>query len=316
MTMIEVVFVFRRLVPECSVRSLNDSFSDKPSHLNFGNKFSVRYVQEIMKSTKNVIAYTLFLLILINGVNGQSSSPADEYLRQADEFKKNMKPDSAVELYEKAAVEFQKLGNTEKFIYSYNQIGIILTRQDKYEKARAYLEKALSAGLASLEANYLATATTYISLGVVYAAQENFDQSLIYHHQALSIRLARLGEYDGEVATSYGNIGNVYRRKKDFDKSIDAHLKAMKIREKVFGETSVEIGESYTGLGHAYREKKDYQTSLAYFEKALKNKIKQRGEGHKDLVRFYTNISEVYYLMGNKEQGELYKTKSEEISKN
>jgi tetratricopeptide (TPR) repeat protein len=118
------------------------------------------------------------------------------------------------------------------------------------------------------------------------------------------------------VATSYGNIGNVYRRKGDFDKSIVAHLKAMKIREKVFGEESAEIIESYTGLGNAYREKRDYKKSLMYFEKALNNKIKQRGQGHKDLVRFYTNISEVYYLTGNKEQGDFYKIKSEEILKN
>jgi hypothetical protein len=77
-----------------------------------------------MKSAKNIIAYILFLLVLINSVNGQSNSPADEYLRQADDFKKNMKTDSALIYYEKASVEFQKLGNIEKFIYSYNQIGI------------------------------------------------------------------------------------------------------------------------------------------------------------------------------------------------
>lgn len=113
-----------------------------------------------MKSAKHIIAYTLFLLILMNNLNGQSNSPADEYLRQADDFKKNMKPDSAVISYEKASVEFQKLGNIEKFIYSYNQIGIILTRQDKYEKAKTYLEKALSTGLALLDRNHPAIATT------------------------------------------------------------------------------------------------------------------------------------------------------------
>lgn len=258
------------------------------------------------------IAYTLFLLGSINNVNGQSSSLADEYILQADDFKKNLKPDSAIIYYEKASVEFQKLGNIEKFINAYNQIGIILTRQDKYEKAKTYLEKALSTGLSSLDTNNLVIATTYISLGVVYNAEENYNQSLIYHNKALSIRLLKLGEYDAQVATSYGNIGNVYRNSGDFDKSIDAHLKAMKIREKLFGEASAEIIDSYVGLGNVYREKKDYTTSLKYFEKALKNKIVQRGEGHKDLAKFYKYISDVYYLMENKEQGDFYKTKSEE----
>jgi tetratricopeptide (TPR) repeat protein len=90
----------------------------------------------------------------------------------------------------------------------------------------------------------------------------------------------------------------------------------MKIREKLFGETSAQIIESYTGLGNVYREKKDYKVSLEYFEKALKNKIIQRGQGHKDLIKFYKNISDIYYLMENKEQGDFYKTKSEETLKN
>lgn len=269
-----------------------------------------------MGSAKNILAFALFLFLSINSVNGQTAALADKYLLQAEDFRKNSEPDNAVIFYEKAAQEFQKLGNVEKFIYSCNQIGIILTRQDKYEKAKTYLDQALSAGLSSPAADPLSIATTYISLGVIFSAQEKYDQSLIYHHKALSIRLSRLGENNGEVATSYGNIGNVYRRRKDFDKSIEAHKKALKIRKKVFGAQSVEIIESYNGLGNAYKEKKDYRKSLAYFEKALKNKIIQRGQGHKDLVRFYNNISEVYYLMGNRKQGARYKSRSEEILKN
>jgi tetratricopeptide (TPR) repeat protein len=264
---------------------------------------------------QNIIAVTFFLFALINNSNAQSSPTGDEYMRLADDFKKNMKPDSAIIYYEKASVEFKTPGNTEKFINACNQTGIILTRQDNYVKAKTYLVQALSAGLSLPDTNNLLIATTYISLGVIYRAEENYNQSLLYHNKALSIRMLKLGEYSAEVATSYGNIANVYLSRKDFDKAIDAHFKAMKIREKLFGETSAEIIESFNGLGNVYREKKDYKTSLDYFEKALKNKIIQRGEGHKDLAKFYKNISDVYYLMENKEQGEFYKIRSEETLK-
>ncbi|MGB4970988.1 MAG: tetratricopeptide repeat protein [Saprospiraceae bacterium] len=268
-----------------------------------------------MITTKNIIAHALFLLISIYIVNGQNNPIADDYIRIADDFKKNSKPDSAIIYYEKASVEFQALGNIEKFISAYNQIGIILTRQDKYEQAKTYLEKGLSTGLSSLDTNNLVIAMTYISLGVIYNAEENYDLSLICHYKALAIRLLKLGAYDAEVATSYGNIGNVHRNNKEFDKSIEAHLKAMKIREKIFGLTSAEIIESYVGLGNTYREKTDYSTSLVYFESALKNKITQRREGHKDLVKFYKYISDVYYLMGNKLKGDEYKIIYAEIEK-
>lgn len=267
----------------------------------------------IMTSYKNLLAFTVFLLFFNNAITAQTATPGDEFLRRADDYKKNQQPDSAIIYYEKASFEFKKAGDPENLINAYNQLGTILTRQDKYEEAKSYLEKALTTGLSLPDTNNLFIATTYITLGVINNAEENYNQSLIYHNKALAIRLLKLGEYHAEVATSYGNIGNVYLNSKNFDKSIEAHLKAMKIRAKVFGVSGAEIIESYANLGRAYREKKEYKTSLDYFEKALNNKIKQRGEGHKDLMKYYKNISELYYLMENKEQGDLYKTKAERL---
>lgn len=269
-----------------------------------------------MNTTKNIFAGLLLGLAAIHGVHGQNNSAADEYFRLADECKKRQQPDSALLFYEKAAAEYQAAGSMENLVSACNQIGIILTRQDKYDKAKTWLEKALSSGLSSLDSNHLVMATTYISLGVVYNAEENYAQALLYHYKALAIRLQQLGEEHAEVATSYGNIGNVCRNSRDYDNSIAAHRKAMLIREKIFGAGSPEIIESYVGLGNAYREKKEYTSALDYFEKALKNKIAQRGEGHKDLARFYKYISELYYLMENKAQGDSYKAKAEAVLKN
>ncbi len=268
-----------------------------------------------MITFENITVSVLLVLASLNNANGQNNSLGDTYILKANDFKKSMQQDSAIVYFEKASTEFQKQGNTEKFIDSYNQIGIILTRQDKNKQAKIYLDKALSTGLSTLDSNNLIIATTYISLGVIYNAEEIYDQSLICHYKALSIRLLKLGENNAEVATCYGNIGNVHRNNKDFEKSIDAHLKAMKIREKVFGLESAEIIESYVGLGNTYRENKEYATSLEYFEMALRNKIIQRGEGHKDLVKFYKYISDVYYLKENKLKGDEYKTKFEDIEK-
>ena len=270
---------------------------------------------EEMKMLKNTIACMLFLLASISSVEGQGGPRADEYMRLAEESNKNLNRDEAISYYEKASVEFQAVGNTEQFINSYNQIGIILTRQDKYERARTYLDKALSTGLSTLGPNHLVIATTYLALGVVYAAENEFDQSLEVHHKALKIRLLKLGKYNAQVATSYGNIGNVYFRKKDYDRAIETHLIAKQIREKVFGKNSVQVVDSYRGLGNAYREKKSYKKSLDFFERVLRNKTIQLGEGHRDLAREYRSIGEVYSLIGNKSKAEEYKIKAEEIEK-
>lgn len=262
-----------------------------------------------MASFKFTLIVTVFLLYSIHELHSQHIPLADSYFSKASDFKKEMKQDSALFYYKKAALEFQTLNRTEEFIESYNQIGIILTRQDKYEKAKSYLDQALSLGLSTLDSNNLTVANTYISLGVVYNAEGNYKQALAYHHEALAIRLIKLGEFHADVATSYGNLGNVYRNNEELDKSIAAHAKALAIREKVFGLSSPEIVESYVGLGNSYKQKQEYSTSLTYFEKALKNKISQRGEGHRDLVRFYKYVSEIYLLMGDSIKGAAFREK-------
>src|SRR6187551_1615168 len=221
-----------------------------------------------MKPFKFIFTCLLLSSFSIYNLNAQYGPNAEEYFQTAEDHKKNMKPDSAIVYYEKAAVEFQVLGKTEKWMDAYNQIGILLTRQDKYEEAKAYLNKALAGRPSLPDTNDLVVANTFISLGVVYSAEENYDQSLVYHYKALAIRVEKLGEQDAQVATSYGNIGNVYRYNGELDKSIEAHTIAMNIRETLFGEESPEIIESYAGLGNAYREKKDYPASLKCFEKA------------------------------------------------
>ncbi len=247
---------------------------------------------------------SLFLLVSAICLQGQNNTAADAHMLMAEQFKKNAQPDSAVIYYGKAAGEFRQVSNIEGQVNAFNQMGILLTRQDEYDKARINLEKALSIGLLSLDSNHLSLSTTYITLGVLYAAEEKYDQSLKFHNKALSIRLFKLGEYHADVATSYGNIGNVCFRSGQYDESIENHLKALKIREKVFGKTSVEIVQSYTNLGNAYREKEDYKTALEYFDQALQIKIKQLGPDHKDLARFYENVKQVQLLMNAKDPGE------------
>lgn len=258
-----------------------------------------------------IITCTLFLFASISHVKSQDMV-ADEHIKQAEAFKKNGNSDSALVYYEKASAEYQQSGNTEGFVNACNQAGIILTRQDKYEKAKTYLNNALSKNKLFSDSNHLLIATTYLNLGVVFSAEENYGQSLLFHKKALDIRLLKLGIYHADVATSYGNIGNVYLRSKDYDKALENHLQAMKIREKVFGNTGVEVVQSYNNLGNVYKERKEYKTSLEYYEKALQNKIAQLGEKHKDLARYYKSISDIYFLMGNKEQAEFYKVKSNE----
>ena len=65
---------------------------------------------------RTIIVYALVAFVSILSIRGQGPS-ADEYVRLAEESNKNLNRDAAVEFYEKAAAEFQKLGNVEKLFF-------------------------------------------------------------------------------------------------------------------------------------------------------------------------------------------------------
>lgn len=149
-----------------------------------------------MSTTKTIIVFVFFAIFSITNVKGQNSPLSDEYIRLAEESKKNMKQDDAINYYEKASVEFKTLGNIEQFINAYNQIGIILTRQDKYEKAKTYLEKAF--------------------------AQTNlnrFDEAVKSYEKALETGMTR--------GVAYYNMACVYAISKQTDKAFEMLGKAI-----------------------------------------------------------------------------------------
>ena len=91
-----------------------------------------------MKTIKIIIIFAFLAILSINAANGQDHAIAEGFKKTADDFKSKSDPDNAIVYYEKAAIEFSKNGNTEKAIGSYNQIGALLNRQDKYDKANLF----------------------------------------------------------------------------------------------------------------------------------------------------------------------------------
>lgn len=266
-----------------------------------------------MKNQLSQLTIVFIFLNIAGSLMAQKDSLGYQYFSKAEDYKTKSNRDSAILFYKKALVEFEVSENIEQQVNALNQVGIVLTRQDKYEEAKTFLHKALNLAETQLDSNNLYTAVTFLALGVVYNAEEDYNTSLKYHFKSLTIRSRVLGENNSDVATNYGNIGNVYLNNKEFDKSIEAHLKAMRIREFLYGNKGNEVIQSYTGLGNAYKAKQDYKNAYVYYEKALFNKIEQKGEGHKDLVKYYKYLSEVSYLMADTEKGDLYKFKADSI---
>lgn len=265
-------------------------------------KLRKRYILEHAKFSFVVKTYLLsgsmLFFLQVQEVTAQVSASQD-FVR-AEVLRKEMKPDSAIFYYERAITGFISIGQKQRVLDTYNQLGVVLTRQDKYEAARVYLEKAERLAPEIPAVDSLGISTTYITLGVIEAAEKNVPASLQYHFKALGIRQRILGEQHADVATSYGNIGNVYFRRGDYDSAIVFHEKARIIREKINGEKSAEVTQTYSNLGNAFKAKKDYTRALIFYEQALANKIQQLGADHKEAAKYYNNIADVYLQADDK----------------
>ena len=72
----------------------------------------------------------------------QNNALPDQYLKIAEEFRKNTQNDSAMVYYLRAAVEYHKAVNADGEANAYTQAANILIRQNSYGTAKLYLENA------------------------------------------------------------------------------------------------------------------------------------------------------------------------------
>lgn len=242
-----------------------------------------------------------------------SQSEARNYLLKADTFRKNQQSDSAIFYYRQSGKAYLKLDSIPQCVEAWNQVGAVLTRQDRYEETKQILDSALTLGLTLKKEETLALASTYICLGVIYNAEENYDQSLRNHFAALSIRLTYHGNYHSDVATSYGNLGNVFFNMTFYHSALFYHSKALEVRDSLFGPESAEITQSYLGLGNAYRELGQFNLAIQNFEKMLHVRIALNGKNHKSLIPVYEKLSQVYLLDKDSENAKYYQNRADDI---
>ena len=94
----------------------------------------------------------VFFPLLLQAQNDSSSYIKDttrayDHFMEAEEFYTLAKYDSAIQYYEKASSIYQKLKLWANYIVSLSRIGASYNKLSQYERAKAYLDKALLTGL-------------------------------------------------------------------------------------------------------------------------------------------------------------------------
>ena len=197
---------------------------------------------------------------------------------------------------------------------SYNNIGLVYSRQGDYAQALDYNRRALSIREQVFGPDHPDVAISYGNIGSVYSDQGDYAQALDYYRRALSIDEQVFGPDDSAVSTSYNNIGLVYSRQGDYAQALDYYDRALSIDEQVFGPDHPAVATSCNNIGLVYFRQGDYAQALDYYRRALSIREQVFGPDHPAVATSYNNIGGVYSDQGDYAQALDYYRRALSIS--
>ena len=163
----------------------------------------------------------------------------------------------------KSAKIYEALGDKRGQVSVYNDLANMLRKHNEFDKAKKYLQDALSIARSEKDTDGIANCTN--NLGVVYDVIGKADSALYYYQQGLE-NYTLLHQLSG-MGYSYNYIGVLYAETQKYDLAIEYLQKSIAIREKL-GEAQA-IAVTYENMGELSLAKKDNLTAKEYFLKSL-----------------------------------------------
>ena len=183
-------------------------------------------------------------------------------------------------------------------------LGALSLSRNLYEKASAYLKKALT--ISEKVGDRQLFSRTIGNMGLFYSCKGKYDDAIACHRRQLKIAeelgakldvsaaighvglvLSERGDYEAamvcfnkklkiaeelgqkrEISAAIGNIGIVYHCQSELDRAIACYERMLTIAEELGNKWFVSMALGNMGL--AYNEKSSYDAALACFEKKLK----------------------------------------------
>jgi tetratricopeptide (TPR) repeat protein/CHAT domain-containing protein len=234
----------------------------------------------------------IFIFTTASLAFAQSYQLADQYWKQAQEFKKQNRNLDAARMLEKSAQAEKETGNPRL-----SNLAVYLgTSGYHYEKLGQH-DKAIKRYNQALEmSRRLGDESSIVSnltnIGTIYKNLGQYDKAIKHYQQALEID-RRLGREDG-VATSLSRIGTVYKNLGQYDKAINHYQQALEIDRRLSREGGVAI--SLSSIGTVYKIWGQYDKAIKHYQQALEI---DRRLGREDGVAIdLSRIGTVYKNLG------------------
>jgi tetratricopeptide (TPR) repeat protein len=168
------------------------------------------------------------------------------------------------EKYSSLALQyFEKAGDHRGVLNSLSALSYLARQQQDLNKARTYIERAISTARDVKDTLPLAEATN--DLGNIYKEMALFSQAIDAYFEAL-----RLWELKGDssgMSIAYGSIGLAFYYQKDYDRALEYFNKHLALSEK--RKDLWELSKVCNSIAQIYNLRNNYDSALTYQRRSI-----------------------------------------------
>lgn len=179
-----------------------------------------------------------------------------------------------------------------------NNLGMLLTRQGDFVRARQHLERALSIQEQVRGHNHPSTAPSLNNLGSVLEAQGDYQGAHIYFERALAIRENDSDADELDTAVSLNNFGVILHKQGDLAAARPYLERALAIREKELSDHP-DTAVSLINLGYLLRREGDLVGARKHYERSLSIREKTYGPDHPETANSLNNLGYLSEALGD-----------------
>ncbi|RDD39302.1 Nephrocystin-3 [Trichoplax sp. H2] len=194
---------------------------------------------------------------------------ANCYLKENELMKASLRREIADILSKKLLdeIKLEQLGDDHLEIATlYGNIGLVYSKQGKYDEALSMYNKSLKIKLAHLGNNHPSIATVYNGIGLVYYYLGKYDDALSVYKESLKVEQAQLGDNHPRIATTC-NIGLTYYKLDNFNDALSMYKKSVRIRLATLGENHPDTALSFRNQAQVNYQQSNYRQAISFYQK-------------------------------------------------
>ncbi len=177
-------------------------------------------------------------------------------------------------------------------------VGLILSRNGKYEQARGKLEQALALREREFGSDHPEVVDILGKLGDILMRQGKKQKARSLFQRELAVKIKAFGSEHYQVAISHIALGNVQSESGELQEALVHYRRARQIMERAVGTDNPDVAAVISNIGLIYSRQGKFEPALENFLQALDIKERTQGTDNPNLAFTLNSLGTLYNKQG------------------